>query len=96
MKVWSVKQIVDWMIVTGSGNTSSGNWHIDFDEIYNRFPGVTKEWVYDHIREICEEIDSREEIISETWLDEKDGEWIGFDMNFCLAYCPNVEDDEED
>lgn len=82
------KDITDWMVSTGTQETSNGNWNFYFDEVADEF-GVSITWVYDNAKDIADFMDQNyEEILSETWID--DG---CFDINFGLAYCPNVEGD---
>lgn len=77
-----IKQIVNWLVEIGTTNTSNGTWVVYYDEIASKFD-ITEDWVHTHRDEIIDELDSREEILSETW-GEEDGY---FDMNFCLNAC---------
>lgn len=79
-----VKQIVDFMIEEGTTETNNGSWTIYYDEIENIF-NVTKNWLYNHREDIIDELDSRKEILSETWGEEDES----FNMNFCLNACKN-------
>ena len=77
-----IKQIVNWLIEIGTTNTSNGTWIVYYDEIASKF-NVTEDWVREHREDIINELDSKEEILSETWGEEDDC----FDMNFCLNAC---------
>ena len=77
-----IKQIVNWLVEIGTTNTSNGTWVVYYDEIASKFD-ITEDWVHTHRYEIIDELDSREEILSETWGEEDES----FDMNFCLNAC---------
>ena len=80
--------ITEWLVKVGTTKTTSGSWYVSFDEVASKF-GLDVEYIKENAKAIAAWLDKKhEEIISETWLD--DG---GFDMNFGLAYCPNVEED---
>lgn len=81
-------EIADFLVTEGTRETTSGNWCISFEDVAEEFD-VDYGWVESNAERIVDYMDSNhEEILSETWLDN--GE---FDMNFGLAYCPNVEGD---
>jgi len=91
-----IKIIADYLVTTGTQKSLSGNYIMFHTDIVKQFPGISLQWIQEHHREIRDEIDSREETISETWDTLERGEVTGWDMMFGLAYCPNAEDDKED
>lgn len=102
MMKWNmITHIVDFMIEVGTQETSSGNYNFYFDELAEEQVehfGISKEyaleWLNEHIDEITDEIDRREEVISETWYNyDECGNVEGFDINFALDYCPNIEEE---
>lgn len=94
-----ITYLVDFMIENGTQETSSGNWNFYFDELadklYEEFGMSIEEafeWLSENYRAIADEIDSRREVISETWFNYDEDDIVeGFDINFGLAYCPNAE-----
>lgn len=89
-----INRIVNWMIEEGTTETTTGNWHIGFSEIERIF-NVSKEWCLNHHEDIKDELDSRNELISEVWEDIENDEILGFDMNFGLEYCKNWDGTED-
>lgn len=86
-----IQDIADLLINVGTRKTTSGNYHVDFKDIASAME-IDKQEIIDAREDIMTEIDSREEIISETWLDfDENGVPDGFDMMFGLDYCPNAE-----
>lgn len=61
-----IKRIVDFVVETGTQNTSNGNWTVYTDEIQEKFD-VTYEWLLENRNLIKDSIDGREEVLSETW-----------------------------
>lgn len=103
MMKWNmITHIVDFMIEEGTQETSSGNYNFYFDELAEEQAehfGISKEYALEWLSEYCdaiaEEIDRREEVLSETWYSyDEYGNVDGFDINFALDYCPNVEEVE--
>ena len=102
MKKWNmITYIVDVMVETGTQVKSIGNYNFYFDELAEEQEehfGVSKEyaleWLNEHCDAIADELDRREEVISETWYNyDHNGNVEGFDINFALDYCPNIEDE---
>lgn len=85
-------EIVNYVISRGTQNTTNGSWIIYSDELQDMF-NVSYLWLLENAEDIKEEIDSREEILTETWDEfNEDGKWDGFSCNFCGKYCPNWEE----
>ena len=83
-----IGQIVDYIIKQGTENTTTGNWHVEYDELSDAFDFATSDYLRQHHEDICDEIDGRKEILSETWTDyDGTGQPDGFDCNFALADC---------
>ena len=79
--------IANYMIVNGTGSTTSGNRIFSFEDICNHF-NITKE----HLDNIQENI--IDELISHPHICDQDGIWIeedSFNLMFFLGYC-NIED----
>ena len=100
-----LKGLVDWMIKVGTEKTLYGNYIISygdiesefiyFDKTSGRMYRLTKAILEANHEAILNEIDSREEILSETW-NEYDGDNLdGFNMNFCLDACGLTADDAD-
>lgn len=87
-----LKQIVDYMIKSGTEWTETGAYIFYHDELAKAFT-LPVDWFRENHEAIKEEIDSRKEVLSETW-DELDalGNPEGFDINFCLKYC-NIDEE---
>lgn len=83
-----ISMIVDYLISEGTSDTTTGNYIISYLEI-SEILGIPYNWIKEHRKEIIDILDARDEILSETW-GEKDDE---FDMDFCLGYCPNYDED---
>ena len=103
MMEWNmITHIVDFMVETGTQQTSSGNWNFYFDELAGEMSrhfsdiGVDEAliWLQENYLDVIDYLDERKESLSETWLNYDDeGNVEGFDINFGLAYCPNVEEE---
>lgn len=86
-----IKIIVDYIIAVGTTNTTTGNWHMDYDELTEAFGFVSRDYLRQHHDQILDALNSRTEILSETWTDYDElGQPNGFDCNFALVYCPNA------
>lgn len=77
--------IAEWLIRTGTENTSSGNWIIGFDEVTERF-GVDLS-TDDELLDAVSDCLNRSEAILDFYTDNEE-----FDINFGLRYCPFAED----
>ena len=87
-----VAEVVDYIVDVGTMYTTSGNWHIGYDEISECFDYATREWLMEHHVGILDALDGRAEILSETWTDfDENGNPDGFDCNFCGTCCPSWE-----
>ena len=86
-----IKKIADYIIETSRNETTTGNYCLYFDEIAANMDGVTAEYIAANYEEIKDEIDTRPEILSETWPELENDIIVGFDVNLGLAYCPNAE-----
>ena len=85
-----IKSVADYMVETGTENTSQGNYRFEFSEC-----GDDETFVKDHKQEITELLCKREEV-SDVEMDNE-----GIDVNFYLQYCRNLGivsdlDSEED
>ena len=99
MKDLKVPEIANYIVKKACEETTSGNYHVFFDDIAgflkvdnpverNRVLAFLTREFYT----ITEELDSKEEILSETWESfDSEGNLIGFDLNLALDYCPNIE-----
>lgn len=92
-KVMVIKRIVDYVIDTGTQNTTSGVFFVYVDELKSKFD-VTYKWLKENRNDIRDEINCREEVLSAAWdvFDEK-GIWYGFKCQFFDEYCPNYKND---
>lgn len=85
------QKIAEFLVREGTNRTHVGNYIMTYKDVLAQFPNISLRWIKKNHRNIRNEIDSRVEVISETW-DELDGrEIIGWDMMFGLSHCPNVE-----
>ena len=91
-----LKNIVDYIITTSTQDTTSGNYCIYFEEITKAIPEATPEFLRANFEAIKDEIDTRPEILSETWEITEAGELVGFDINLALDYCPNYINEFEE
>lgn len=90
-----INKIVDYIIKEGTENTANGQWNIFVEDIESVF-NISYNYIYNIKEDIKDELDIREEILSETWdLFDDNNKWIGFDCNFCGMYCPNWEENGE-
>ena len=86
----NLNNIADEMIKEGTEHTHYGNWIYYYDEAYDdTFLGDLEE---DEINELVEILEGREEV-AEVEVDFDEG-YIS--IYFWLAYCPQVEDEEEE
>ena len=89
-----VNAVVDFIVNDGIRQTESGAWNVFYDEIEKALPFATEKWLREHHEAIKYALDGREETLSETWdATGADGKVVGFDCNFCGAFCPNWEKD---
>ena len=89
-----VASVVDFIIDVGANETTTGQWIVYYDEIESDsgLPFATVEWLKKHHTEIKDSINARAEALSETWdANNARGDVVGFDINLCGAYCPNLE-----
>lgn len=77
--------IAEYMTDEGSESTSSGNYHFPFGEINERF-GTELPSDKEMLDKIVSSFDP--DIVADIDITED------FDLMFCLAYCPNAEEDE--
>ena len=87
--------IAEFMIHRGTENTTTGNWHFDFDAIDERF-GLDLKNDEEMVELIRQELYKQGDIVSEVDIYDND-----FDLMFYLNYCPysdrdELEDIEED
>lgn len=61
------KAIADWITDIGIEKTTTGNYYVDFDAIFQKF-AVTEDWLYEHFDDICSEFDP--DIVCEYSYDE--------------------------
>lgn len=87
-----VKQIADWMVEDGTGNTTEGNWIFNVDKITEKF-GVTRNWVTAYREEIVDALYEHEAVadVIYEWLIFGTVEY--FDIDFYTGFCPNVNDE---
>ena len=87
------KRLVDYIIESGTRNTTTGNWCVYVDELKSKFD-VTYKWLQQNRNDIRDEINCRKEVLSAAWdvFDEK-GIWYGFKCHFSDVYCPNYKGD---
>lgn len=81
-----IKEIASWIIERAGAATSTGAYIIEVSEIAAAF-NVTEEAIRSHEQDFLDEIDTREEVLSETWTEEDtDGRLTGFNVNLCGNY----------
>lgn len=87
------KRIVDYIIESGTSNTTTGNWCVYVDELKSKFD-ITYKWLQQNRNDIRDEINCRKEVLSASWavFDEK-GIWYGFKCHFSDEYCSNYKGD---
>ena len=87
-----IKRIVEYIVETGTQNTSNGNWTVCTDDLQDKFD-VSYDWLLENRKLIKDSIDGRDEVLSATWdsFDDTD-KWNGFDCNFCGDCCSNYEE----
>ena len=81
--------IAEYIIYTGTENTTTGNWYIPFTLISKNY-GVNLATDTEMLDKVCECLLNSNDIISE--FDVRDGE---FDMMFFANYCPYAREDED-
>lgn len=88
-----VKHIVDYMIMHGTENTTSGNYIFTVDELSEIFK-LDSSFIINHEVDILNELYTRDEILGEIWM-ERDSDFVieSFDLNFGTDYCPNLDDE---
>lgn len=92
-KEMAIKRIVDYIIESGTKNTTTGDWCVYVDELKSKFD-VTYKWLQQNRDKIRDEINCRREVLSAAWdvFDEK-GIWYGFKCQFSDEYCQNYNGD---
>lgn len=81
--------IAEYIICTGTENTTTGNWHLPFSLISRNY-GVNLATDTEMLDKVCECLCNNSDIVSE--FDVRDGE---FDMMFFTNYCPYAREDED-
>ena len=79
--------IAEYIIDEGTADTMSGNIHIPFSEINERF-GISLPSDTDMLNKIKDHLHNFSEIVSDLEVDED------FDLMFFTSYCPNYDDDD--
>ena len=79
--------IAEYIIDEGTADTMSGNIHIPFSEINERF-GISLPSDTDMLNKIKDHLLNFSEIVSDLEVDED------FDLMFFTSYCPNYDDDD--
>lgn len=90
-----IDRIVKYIIEEATQETTTGSYTVYFDEITRDVDNVTMEYLHANHDAIKTAIDTCPEVLSETWDEVHDGVIIGYDINLCLDYCPNYEEEEE-
>ena len=95
-----VERVADYMIEEGRNETQYGTYIFTFDELASvmykdmDYTGdiPAEHWLINNYRDIQDALDEHEELLgpAEESHDE-DGFLDGFDLDFGLAYCPNVD-----
>lgn len=95
-----VERVADYMIEEGRNETQYGTYIFTFDELASvmykdmDYTGdiPAEHWLIKNYRSIQDALDEHEELLepAEESHDE-DGFLDGFDLNFGLAYCPNLD-----
>lgn len=89
-----IEKIINYIIKEGTENTTSGQWNIFVEDIESVF-NIPYDYIYSIKEDIKDKLDTRKEILSETWDLFDDNKWIGFDCNFCGVYCIKWEEKGE-
>ena len=76
--------VVSYIVDDGTKNTSEGSWVVYFDEF-----GEDEQFVRDNVGEIVGLLSKREEVADVELLEN------GIDLTFYLAYCSNLEIDDQ-
>lgn len=95
-----VERVADYMIEEGRKDTQYGTYIFTFDELASvmykdmDYTGdiPAEHWLINNYRSIQDALDEHEELLEPTEESrDADGFLDGFDLNFGLAYCPNVD-----
>lgn len=81
--------IAEYLIHTGTDNTTTGNWHIPFSLVAKDY-GVNLATDSEMLDKVCECLCRNGDIISEFDVGEDE-----FDMMFYTNYCPYAREDED-
>ncbi len=80
-----VREIADRVIKEGTENTTSGSWMAYFEEF-----GDKELFITNNSDEIVNELYNHQEVAEADVADD------AFNMTFCLDYCPNIEEQEDE
>lgn len=95
-----VERVADYMVEEGRRDTQYGTYIFTFDELakvmYKDFDYTgdvpAEHWLIKNYRSIQDALDEHEELLElAEESHDADGFLDGFDLNFGLAYCPNVD-----
>ena len=87
INIKKMESVVDYVIANGTQNTSWGNWITCFDDIPSTI--ASTDFIKNNVEEIVDMLAVREEVLDiEIYGDN-------FDIVYGLAYCPDLQDDED-
>lgn len=81
--------IAEYLIHTGTENTTTGNWHIPFTLVAKNY-GVNLATDTEMLDKVCECLQNNGDIVSEVEVGDDE-----FDMMFYTDFCPYAREDEE-
>lgn len=82
-----IKTVADYMVKTGTLNTTSGNWIFTYDDLHEAY-GINEVWFYETYLSMVEELYNHDAVSDVIF----DGEAAAFDINFFLDFCPNADE----
>lgn len=90
-----VQDLADYIVNTSCEETTTGNYHISFADLMERFPALREDWIKQNTEDLIHAILRHMDKVIEVERDVENGDICGFDLVLWLDACPNYEEEKE-
>lgn len=88
----TVQELADYIVNISCVETTTGNYHVSFDDLLGHFSALHEDWIRRNTENITSAIMQNKDKVIEVDYDEQGGEIYGFDLALWLDACPNCEE----
>lgn len=89
----NVRDLADYIVNTSCKETTTGNYHVGFADLIERFPALREGWIKQNTEDLIHAILRHRDKVIEVDLDAEDGKICGFDLALWLGACPNADEE---